>query len=184
MRSLTAGARESLLAMLKARFEKNDDRHQGVAWSTVAARLTRAPAKLWTLSEMERTGGEPDVIGMDDATDALVFVDCSTESPAGRRSLCFDIAALRARKEAKPVGAAVDLAGAMGADLLDEALYRRLQTLGAFDTKTSSWLATPPAIRRLGGALFGDRRYGAVFIYHNGAQSYYAARGFRAALRV
>jgi hypothetical protein len=157
-------------------------RHKGVAWKTVAAKLT--PAALRTLAEMESTGGEPDVVTLDPASRQIAFVDCAPESPAGRRSLCYDRAALDARKENKPRGAALDLAKAMGAELLAEDEYRTLQTFGAFDLKTSSWIATPAAIRKLGGALFCDRRYDAVFTYHNGAESYYAARGFRVRLTV
>ncbi|MCU0646713.1 MAG: DUF4256 domain-containing protein [Gemmatimonadaceae bacterium] len=176
--------RDALLRTLEARFGANPRRHADVSWATVAARLEANPAALASLHEMERTGGEPDVIAHDRATGVITFVDCATESPAGRRSLCFDRAALDARKEAKPTGAAVETAEAMGITLLTEAEYRALQILGAFDLKTSSWIATPPAIRALGGALFCDRRYDTVFVYHNGAQSYYAARGFRGSLRV
>ena len=171
-------------AALEARFEAHPERHRGVAWSQVAKRLAAYPEKNGALAEMERTGGEPDVVGVDSATGAVLFMDCSAESPSGRRSLCYDRAALDARKEAKPEGAAAERAEAMGAELLTEAQYRELQKLGKFDAKTSSWLKTPPAIRKLGGALFGDFRYGTVFVYHNGAQSYYAARGFRTALSV
>ncbi len=181
---LKAEERASLLEALKSRFEKNPRRHQGVEWARVQQRLEARPEKLWSLWEMERTGGEPDVVGWDDAAGVLVFVDCSLESPKGRRSLCYDRAALEERKKHKPKGSAVELASNMGIELLSEEEYRDLQTLGEFDTKTSSWIATPPKIRKLGGALFCDRRYGAVFVYHNGAQSYYAARGFRGSLRV
>lgn len=177
-----AGAATQVIGLLEARFAAHPERHKGVAWASVAARLETYPDKLRTLAEMERTGGEPDVVGVDVASGAVLFVDCSPESPTGRRSLCYDRAALDARKEAKPAGSAVDLAAEMGAELLTEAQYRDLQALGTFDARTSSWLLTPPAIRKLGGALFGDCRYGTVFVYHNGAQSYYAARGFRAAV--
>ena len=181
---LTSEQRERLLGALKARFEKHPNRHKGVEWPTVQARLEAMPLKLWSLAEMERTGGEPDVIAQDKSTGELTVVDCSAESPAGRRSLCYDRAALQSRKEHKPANSAVDLAAAMGIELLNEEQYRRLQTLGEFDSKTSSWVATPPEIRKRGGALFCDRRYGTVFLYHNGAESYYAARGFRGRLRV
>ena len=180
---LSESARADLLDVLEARFAKNMARHKGIAWAEVLARLDAAPDKLRALAEMERTGGEPDVVGRD-ASGVVTFADCAAESPAGRRSLCYDRAALDARKEAKPAGSAVETAAAMGADLLDEDAYRALQAFGPFDQKTSSWLRTPPVIRALGGALFGDFRYGTVFIYHNGAQSYYAARGLRTMLRV
>lgn len=176
--------RAALLETLRARFEDNVQRHEGLAWADVAARLEAAPGKLWSLSELERTGGEPDVVGRDEATGEVVFVDCSAESPDGRRSLCYDDEALAARKKHKPAGSAVAMAADMGARLLTESEYRSLQRLGPFDTKTSSWLDTPPDIRELGGAIFGDYRYGTVFVYHNGAQSYYAARGFRCSLWV
>jgi hypothetical protein len=159
-------------------------RHPGLKWEKVLAKLETSPAKLWSLNEMERTGGEPDVIGFEKATGEFVFCDCSAESPAGRRSVCFDQQALKARKEHPPNSSAVEMADAMGIELLSEDQYRKLQTLGEFDLKTSSWIATPLAIRKLGGALFCDRRYDHVFVYHNGAQSYYAARGFRGCLRV
>lgn len=181
---LSAAEADALLATLKARFEKNKARHEGVAWAKVQARLEGAPGKLWSLHEMERTGGEPDVVAVDKGTGEATFMDCSRESPSGRRSLCFDRAALDARKEAKPKGSAVELAQAMGIELLSEDEYRALQRVGEFDTTTSSWVRTPAAIRDLGGALFCDRRYGQVFVYHNGAQSYYAARGFRGSLKV
>lgn len=181
---LSLEQRAELLNALQTRFEKNMKRHQGLAWADVQARLEAQPQKLWSLHEMERTGGEPDVIGQDSATGEYVFVDCSAESPAGRRSLCYDREAWEARKEARPENNAVDLAAAMGIELLTEEQYRALQTLGEFDTKTSSWVQTPADIRKRGGALFCDRRYGHVFVYHNGAQSYYAARAFRGALRV
>jgi hypothetical protein len=172
-----------LLATLEARFEKHMPRHKGITWDAVAKRLKGKTAKLKALNAMEETGGEPDVIGKD-GKDGFVFADCSAESPSGRRSLCYDQEGLESRKDHPPAGNAVDEAAAMGIELLDEAGYLALQKLGEFDLKTSSWLATPPKLRSKGGALFGDRRYGRVFIYHNGAQSYYAARGFRGMLRV
>lgn len=175
---------DELLATLKLRFEKNPKRHPGIAWDSVVERLKSRPEKLRSLAAMEATGGEPDVVGRDEKAGEVVFVDCSAESPVGRRSLCYDREALDARKEHKPEGGATEMAAAMGVELLTERQYRELQTLGAFDLKTSSWIATPPAIRKLGGALFCDRRYDTVFVYHNGAQSYYAARGFRGALKV
>ncbi|HJQ93399.1 MAG TPA: DUF4256 domain-containing protein [Candidatus Thermoplasmatota archaeon] len=181
---LSTGQREDLFEVLEARFAKNMHRHRGVEWETVKARLEASPAKLRSLGEMERTGGEPDVVGHDKKTGGSVFYDCSPQSPAGRRSLCYDRAALDARKEAKPKRSAMDLAAAMGVELLTEDQYRELQRLGAFDTTTSSWVKTTPEVRKLGGALFCDRRYDQVFLYHNGAESYYAARGFRAGLRV
>ena len=181
---LSSAEREELLRTLNARFEKNSNRHTGVEWARVRARLDANPAKLWSLSEMERTGGEPDVVGYDGKTGECLFFDCSAESPKGRRSTCYDREALDARKEHKPKTSAMDMAAAMGIDVLTEARYRELQTLGSFDTKTSSWVETPSAIRRLGGALFCDRRYDHVFTYHNGAESYYAARGFRGSLKV
>lgn len=173
-----------LLRTLKDRFDRNMLRHADVAWTTVQAKVAASPARLRSLAEMERTGGEPDVVGQDPKTGAFLFVDCAAESPTGRRSLCYDREGLEARKEHRPADSALDMAAAMGIDLLTEAQYRDLQTLGSFDTKTSSWVKTPPAIRRLGGALFCDRRYDHVFVYHNGAPSYYAARGFRGVLRV
>src|SRR6478735_12284212 len=176
--------REELLIALKARFEKNMNRHKGLEWTKVQAKLEASAEKLWSLNEMERTGGEPDVVGHDQKTGEYIFYDCSAESPKGRRSLCYDRAALDARKENKPAGSAMDMAAAMGLELLTEEQYRQLQKLGKFDTKTSSWVQTPAAIRKLGGALFCDRRYDTVFLYHNGAESYYAARGFRGLLRV
>ncbi|MCG6955140.1 MAG: DUF4256 domain-containing protein [Gemmatimonadetes bacterium] len=182
--TLGPGERDELLAALKARFEGNMHRHGGLQWGKVQARLEGKPEELWSLGEMERSGGEPDVIGQDEKTGEYLFFDCSPESPKGRRSLCYDRQALDARKEHKPKGSAVETATAMGAVLLTEGDYRRLQELGEFDAKTSSWLQTPPDIRSLGGAIFGDYRFGAVFVYHNGAESYYAARGFRCALRV
>ena len=159
-------------------------RHRGIQWAKVQARLEAMPGKLWSLNEMERTGGEPDVVGRDEKANEYLFFDCAKESPAGRRSVCYDRAALEARKKHKPKNSAGQMAGDMGVELLTEAQYRSLQELGAFDTKTSSWLRTPPAIRERGGAIFGDFRYGTVFIYHNGAESYYAARGFRSSLRI
>ena len=175
---------DALLGLLQARFEKNMHRHADIAWTEVRARLDRNPDALRSLRAMEATGGEPDVVGRDGATARHVFCDCAAESPAGRRSLCYDREALDARKENKPKGSAVEAAAAMGIELLDEAQYRRLQELDELDTKTSSWIRTPPDVRSLGGALFCDRRYARVFVYHNGAQSYYAARGFRGCLRV
>jgi hypothetical protein len=173
-----------LLETLRARFERHMDRHAGVTWADVQDRLASAPDSLRSLAEMERTGGAPDVVGFDEETGEYLFVDCSAESPAGRRSACYDDEALEARKKHKPDHSAVGLAAAMGVELLSEAQYRRLQELGPFDTKTSSWLATPPEVRGLGGAIFGDYRFGRVFVYHNGAESYYAARGFRCSLSV
>lgn len=181
---MNAKQRDELLAKLQARFERNAKRHAGIAWNSVAERVTASAEKLSSLAEMEATGGEPDVVGRDKKTGEVLFVDCSAESPAGRRSLCYDREALDSRKENKPQGSAAEMAAAMGIELLAEGQYRDLQKLGAFDLKTSSWIATPPAIRKLGGALFCDRRYDTVFVYHNGAQSYYAARGFRGALKV
>lgn len=183
-KELSPQQRLALLSTLQARFEKNMQRHAGLSWAAVQARLEASPASLWSLSEMERTGGEPDVTGVDAATGEFIFMDCSAESPAGRRNLCYDRAALDARKEFKPKSSALDEASAMGIALLTEEQYRHLQTLGEFDLKTSSWVLTPPAIRTLGGALFCDRRYGHVFTYHNGAESYYGSRGFRGVLRV
>lgn len=183
-KKLTPAQREELLGILKARFEKNMHRHKGLEWTQLQATLEAGAEKLWSLYEMERTGGEPDVVALDQATGEYLFVDCSAESPKGRRSVCYDGQAQEERKEFKPENNAVDMAAAMGIELLTEDQYRELQQLGAFDTKTSSWVKTPADIRRLGGALFCDRRYNHVFTYHNGAQSYYAARGFRGALRV
>lgn len=176
--------RDRLLHALKTRFEKNTQRHQGIAWAKVLARLESTPAALKALSAMEASGGEPDVIGQDTATGQVLFCDCSSESPPGRRSLCYDEKALKERKENKPKGSAVGMANAMGVELLSEEQYRALQQLGEFDVKTSSWIATPEDVRALGGALFCDRRYGTVFAYHNGVQSYYAGRAFRGLLRV
>jgi hypothetical protein len=183
-RDLSTEQRAELLKLLLNRFEKNMSRHKGLEWTQVQARLQAHPEKLWSLHEMERTGGEPDVVGYDEKTGETIFYDCSDESPKGRRSVCFDRDAWEARKEARPENSALDMAAAMGIELLTEAQYRELQKLGEFDTKTSSWVETPPAIRERGGALFCDRRYNHVFLYHNGAQSYYAARGFRGLLRV
>jgi len=176
--------REELLQALKARFEDNPHRHEGLRWADVRARLEASSDKLRSLGEMERTGGEPDVVGEDTRTGEYLFYDCAPESPKGRRSVCYDGPAREARKEHKPQSSAVEMATAMGVELLTEEEYRRLQELEAFDTKTSSWLRTPPDIRALGGAIFGDYRYGTVFTYHNGAESYYAARGFRCSLRL
>jgi hypothetical protein len=175
---------EELLKALHARFEKNMNRHTGIEWAKVKAKLEAHPEKLWSLGEMERTGGEPDVVGHDKKTGEYVFFDCSSESPKDRRSFCYDREALDSRKEAKPKNNAMDAAAAMGIELLTEEQYRELQNLGEFDTKTSSWVTTPAAMRKLGGALFADRRFGRVFMYHNGAESYYAARAFRGSLRV
>lgn len=179
---MNAPERDQLLQTLKARFDKHPSRHEGIAWDLVQARLESHPAALTSLQAMEASGGEPDVIGFDKKSGKITFCDCSPETPSGRRSLCFDREALNARKENKPDGSAVDMAASMGIELLTEEQYRALQTLGEFDLKTSSWVATPKDVRALGGALFCDRRYGRVFTYHNGAQSYYAARGFRGAL--
>ena len=181
---LPAKQRDALLKTLKARFEKHSNRHKGLVWDQVQARLEANPAKLAALHEMEASGGEPDVVAHDGKTGEVTFFDCSPESPRGRRSICYDREALNARKEHKPKTSATDMATAMGVEILTEAQYRELQTLGEFDTKTSSWVKTPPEIRRLGGALFCDRRYDHVFTYHNGAESYYAARAFRGALKV
>ena len=181
---LSPDQREKLLKALKARFEKNMYRHKGLEWAKVQARLEAHAEKLWSLNEMESTGGEPDVVGYDKKTDEYLFYDCSEESPKGRRSLCYDREALEARKEHKPKDSATNMATAMGIELLTEEQYRQLQKLGAFDTKTSSWVKTPPEIRKLGGALFCDRRFDTVFVYHNGAESYYAGRAFRGWLRV
>ncbi|HMQ78753.1 MAG TPA: DUF4256 domain-containing protein [Ignavibacteria bacterium] len=181
---LSAKQKEELLKMLKARFEKNKVRHKGLVWDKVQPKLEANPDKLWSLGEMERTGGEPDVIGFDKKTGEFIFCDCSAESPAGRRSLCYDRAALNARKEHKPKNSAIELASGMGIEILTEEQYRELQKLGEFDLKTSSWIQTPVEIRKLGGAVFCDRRYNTVFVYHNGAESYYAARGFRGLLKI
>jgi len=183
-KTLSEKQREELLRTLKARFEKNMNRHKALAWTKVQARLEANAEKLWPLYEMERTGGEPDVVGHDKKTGEFIFYDCSAESPKGRRNVCYDRAALDSRKEFKPENSAMDMAAAMGIELLTEEQYRELQKLGNFDTKTSSWVKTPSAIRKLGGATFCDRRYDTVFLYHNGAESYYAARAFRGSLRV
>ena len=183
-KKLSQEQREGLLKILKARFEKNMNRHKGLQWVKIQAKLEANAEKLWSLSEMETTGGEPDVVGHDKKSDAYIFCDCSEESPNGRRSFCYDRQALEARKEFKPKNNALDMAAAMGIELLSEEEYRELQKLGEFDTKTSSWVMTPSDIRKLGGAIFCDRRYDTVFTYHNGAESYYAARGFRGLLRV
>ena len=181
---LSAGERDGILKILKARFEKNMSRHKGLEWANVQAKLEASPGKLWSLSEMEDSGGEPDVIGHDKKTGEFIFYDCSAETPKGRRSICYDHEALESRKEHKPGNSAVEMAADMGVELLTEQEYRELQQLGHFDAKTSSWVKTPAAIRKLGGAIFCDYRFGTVFVYHNGAESYYAGRGFRGSLRV
>jgi hypothetical protein len=181
-KSLSTKQQEELLKILKARFEKNMNRHKGIEWSLVESRLKSNPSKLWSLEEMESTEGEPDVVALDKKTGAVTFYDCAPESPKGRRSLCYDRAALYERKEFKPANSAIDMATEMGTEILTEGDYRALQKLGKFDQKTSSWIETPESIRKLGGAIFADYRYGQVFVYHNGAQSYYAARGFRGKL--
>ena len=183
-KDLSPEQRKELLGALKARFEKNMNRHKGLAWTEVQARLEANIEKLWSLSEMERTGGEPDVVGHDEKTGEYIFYDCSAESPKGRRNVCYDREALESRKEFKPKDTAMDMAAAMGIEILTEEQYRELQKHGNFDTKTSSWVRTPSDIRKLGGAIFADRRYNHVFVFHNGADSYYAARGFRGSLRV
>ena len=183
VKELKAKQHEEVLSALKARFEKNMNRHKGLEWAKVKAKLEANTEKLWSLSEMERTGGEPDVVGHDKKTGEYIFYDCSAESPNGRRSFCYDREALQSRKEHKPKNNVMDMAAAMGIELLTEEQYRELQKLGNFDTKTSSWVKTPFDIRKLGGAIFCDRRYDTVFVYHNGAESYYAARGFRGSLR-
>src|SRR5436190_15193276 len=183
-KELSSKQREELLSALKARFEKNMNRHKGLEWARVQAKLEANPEKLWSLHEMEKTGGEPDVVGHDKKTGEYIVNDCSAESPKDRRSVCYDREALDSRKEHKPENNAMEMAAAMGIELLTEEQYRELQKLGNFDTKTSSWVKTPSDIRKLGGALFCDRRYDTVFVYHNGAESYYAARGFRGSLRV
>jgi hypothetical protein len=183
-KTLSAEQREELLGTLKTRFEKNLNRHESLAWADVKARLEANPEKLWSLGEMESTGGEPDVVGHDSKTGEVLFFDCSAQSPKGRTSLCYDREALESRKEFKPKNNATDLAAAMGIELLTEEQYAQLQQRGEFDTKSSSWLKTPAEIRKLGGAIFGDRRFGRVFTYHNGAESYYSGRGFRGWLRV
>ena len=182
--ALQRGRREELLKALKARFEKNLNRHKGLEWAKVQSRLEANAEKLWSLNEMESTGGEPDVVGHDKKTGEYIFFDCSAETPKGRVSVCYDREGLESRKEHRPKNTAMDMAAAMGVELLTEEEYLELQKLGEFDTKTSSWVKTPSDIRKLGGALYGDRRYGRVFVGHNGAQSYYAARGFRGSLRV
>ncbi len=182
--TLSKKQREELLRALKTRFEKNMNRHQGLEWAKVQAKLDANTEAMWSLNEMERTGGEPDVVGHDKKTGEYIFYDCSAESPKGRRSICYDREALESRKEHKPKNSAMDMAAAIGIELLTEDQYRELQKLGNFDTKTSSWVKTPTDIRKLGGALFCDRRYDTVFVYHNGAESYYAARGFRGSRRV
>jgi hypothetical protein len=184
IKNLSPEAKADLLKSLKTRFEKNMSRHEGVDWADIRAKLEANPEKLWSLNEMARTGGEPDVVGYDEAADEYLFFDCSPESPEGRRSLCYDQEALESRKKNKPDGSAMSMAAAMGIALLTEAEYRHLQSLGELDTTTSSWLITPSKVRKLGGAIFGDRRYDTVWVYHNGADSYYAARGFRGSLRV
>ena len=183
-KNLSPEQREQLLRALKARFEKNMNRHESLAWAKVQTRLEAGAEKLWSLNEMERTEGEPDVVGHDERTGEYIFYDCSAQSPKGRRSLCYDREALESRKQHKPQNNALDMADAMGIELLTEKQYRELQRLGEFDTKTSNWIKTPSQIRKLGGALFCDRRYDTVFVYHNGAESYYAARAFRGSFRV
>lgn len=183
-KELTAKQYEELIGLLKSRFEENRNRHKDLDWKKVQTKLESCSEKLWSLNEMERTGGEPDVIGFDSITTEYLFCDCSGESPKGRRSLCYDREGLESRKEHKPDNNAIDLAEAMGIELLTEEQYHELQKIGNFDTKTSSWIKTPSEIRKLGGALFCDRRYGSVFVYHNGAESYYSARGFRGLLRI
>jgi hypothetical protein len=183
-KNLSPEQRDQLLRALRARFEKNFKRHEGLAWAQVQTKLEAGAEKLWSLNEMERSGGEPDVIGRDERTGEYIFCDCSAESPKGRRSLCYDREALESRKQDKPKNNALDMATAMGIEILTEEQYRELQKLGEFDTKTSSWIRTPSQIRKLGGAVFCDRRFDTVFVYHNGAESYYAARAFRGSLRV
>lgn len=183
-KKLLAEQRDELLSVLKIRFDKNMGRHKGLDWANVSAKLEANPTKLWSLNEMEKTGGEPDVVGIDKKTGEYIFYDCSAESPAGRRSICYDHEALESRKEHKPANSAIQMAEDMGIEILTEEQYRELQKLGKFDTKTSSWIKTPTDIRKLGGAIFADYRYGTVFVYHNGAESYYAARAFRGSLRV
>jgi hypothetical protein len=184
MKKLSSEQRSTLLATLKTRFEKNKERHKGLDWAAIQAKLEANTEKLWSLNEMETSGGEPDVVGVDKKTGEFLFYDCSAESPKGRRSICYDHEALEARKEHKPENSAMEMAADMGIDILTEEQYRALQQLGTFDTKTSSWIKTPAEIRKLGGAIFCDFRYGTIFVYHNGAESYYAARGFRGSLRV
>lgn len=184
MKKLSSEQQEELIKTLKIRFEKNPNRHETIEWENVQKKLESNPEKLWSLSEMERTEGEPDIVGYDSKTDEYLFFDCSAESPKGRRSLCYDRKALDSRKENKPANSAIDLANEIGIEILDEAQYRYLQTLGNFDLKTSSWVKTPDDIRKLGGAVFCDKRYNTIFLYHNGAESYYSARGFRGSLKV
>jgi hypothetical protein len=183
-KDFSANQGDKLLGTLRDRFEKNMNRHKGLEWAKVQSKLEANAEKLWSLNEMERTGGEPDVIGQDKKTGEYIFCDCSAETPNDRRSVCYDREGLESRKEHRPANSAIDMASAMGIELLTEEQYRELQKLGKFDAKTSSWLKTPPEIRKLGGAIFGDLRFGRVFVYHNGAQSYYAARAFRGSLRV
>lgn len=183
-KKLSESQSETLIGILKTRFEKNENRHKGMKWADIEARLEANPEKLWSLDEMEETGGEPDVVGFDKKTGEYIFYDCAAESPKGRRSICYDPQALESRKEHKPKDSAIAMADAMGIEILTEEQYRELQKLGVFDIKTSSWVQTPAEIRKRGGALFCDRRYDTVFLYHNGAESYYAARGFRGCLKV
>lgn len=183
-KNMSPEQQDALLSILKARFEKHMQRHKGIAWADVQARLEAHPARLWSLEQMENTGGEPDVVGYDKKTGGYIFYDCSAESPKGRRSICYDPEALASRKENKPKNSALGMAADMGIEILTEDEYRQLQSLGAFDLKTSTWIQTPADVRKLGGALFCDRRYDTVFVYHNGAESYYAARAFRGSLRV
>jgi hypothetical protein len=183
-KTLSPSQNEELMSILKSRFEKNKSLHQNLEWEKIQAKLASNPEKLWSLNEMELTGGEPDVVGYDEKKDEYLFFDCAAESPKGRRSICYDHEALESRKEHKPANSAIEMAKDMGIELLTEEQYRALQELGAFDLKTSSWISTPPAIRKLKGALFCDRRFETVFVYHNGAESYYAARGFRGVLKV
>lgn len=184
VKALSKKDSEAIITILQERFDKNMNRHKQMLWDRIQERLEKNPEKLWSLNEMEKSGGEPDVIGYDESTDEYIFCDCSAESPKGRRSVCYDSEALESRKEHKPANSAIAMAQEMGIEILTEEQYRGLQTLGSFDTKTSSWISTPPEIRKLGGAVFCDRRYNTVFMYHNGAESYYAARGFRGILRV
>ena len=183
-KTLSQPEQEELTAVLKKRFDENMNRHKDISWADVLKRIESSPEKLYSLLAMEQTGGEPDVVGVDKITNEYIFNDCSAESPKGRRSLCYDRAALESRKENKPADNVMDMAAAMGIELLNEAQYRTLQSFGTFDSKTSSWILTPPGIRKLGGAIFADFRYGTVFVYHNGAESYYAARGFRGMLKI
>jgi len=183
-KKLSTSENAALISILKTRFEKNKNRHKGIEWTAVQAKLEAAPEKLWSLNEMEMTGGEPDVVAHDKKTGEYIFYDCAAESPKGRRSICYDHEALEARKEHKPANSAIEMATDMGIEILTEKQYRELQQLGSFDTKTSSWVLTPLGIRKLGGAVFCDRRYDTIFVYHNGAESYYAARGFRGLLKV